>query len=47
MEIYTLIFSYYRSSTAPSSFKRYIPRLPFDTSRILGGMLGKNIAIFY
>jgi len=34
--------SYYRSSTAPSCFKRYIPRLPFDTSRILGGILGKN-----
>ncbi|CAF3237234.1 unnamed protein product [Rotaria sp. Silwood2] len=36
--------SYYRSSTAPSCFKRYIPRLPFDTNRILGGMLEvKNV----
>ncbi len=26
-----------------SSFKRYIPRLPFDTNRIKGGMLGKNL----
>ncbi|CAF1152502.1 unnamed protein product [Rotaria sordida] len=31
--------SYYHSSTAPSCFKRYIPRLPFDTNRIQGGML--------
>jgi hypothetical protein len=38
-----LICSYYRSSTAPSSFKRFIPRLPFDTKRIQGGMLGKLI----
>lgn len=33
-------FSYYRSSTAPSCFKRYVPRLPFDTGRIRNGMLG-------
>ncbi|CAF3363299.1 unnamed protein product [Rotaria socialis] len=26
--------SYYHNSTAPSCFKRYIPRLPFDTSRV-------------
>ncbi|CAF1097333.1 unnamed protein product [Rotaria sp. Silwood1] len=36
--------SYYHSSTAPSCFKRYIPRLPFDTNRIQNGMLEvKNI----
>ena len=43
IEIYFLGFSYYRTSTAPSSFKRYIPRLSFDTKRILDGMLGKNL----
>ena len=36
------MFSYYHSSTTPSCFKRYIPRLPFDTNRIKGGMLGKR-----
>ena len=30
--------SYYHKSTAPSSFKRYIPRLPFDTKRIRDGI---------
>ncbi|CAF1052106.1 unnamed protein product [Adineta ricciae] len=31
--------SYYRSSTAPSCFKRFIPRVPFDKQRIQGGLL--------
>ncbi|CAM4745809.1 unnamed protein product [Rotaria magnacalcarata] len=36
--------SYYHNSTAPSCFKRYIPRLPFDTSRIHTGILDvKNV----
>ncbi|CAF3826595.1 unnamed protein product [Adineta steineri] len=36
--------SYYHNSTTPSCFQRYIPRLPFDTNRIQGGMLEvKNV----
>jgi len=31
--------SYYHSSTAPSCFQNYIPRLPFDTTRIKTGDL--------
>ncbi|UJR27809.1 hypothetical protein I4U23_009078 [Adineta vaga] len=36
--------SYYRSSSAQSCFKRFIPRVPFKEHRILGGLLdAKNV----
>jgi hypothetical protein len=44
---YFFFNSYYHSSTAPSCFKRYIPRLPFDTSRIKGGMLGRKFFFLF
>jgi hypothetical protein len=50
IKFYILFFydlsSYYHSSTAPSCFERYIPRLPFDKNRIKGGMLGKIFFCF-
>ena len=37
-------YSYYHSSTAPSCFKTYIPRLPFDKTRIKSEDLGLSEA---
>ena len=44
LKINFLFHSYYHKATTDEKFKRYIPRLPFDTSRILGGLLEvKNV----